>query len=809
MSKNTLNATSLETLLEESRSSGGSGSPVSAGSQPTQQHGQKLRGKMESYPEPNVNFVSANSSSGGSSKTIGLGIARRPSDNLLMNLAQEQQQHSGTMPQPPSRKKLISSQERPLSNDSIVTQNSNIFSSSTSSTAWSSNDSSRGSSIIDDLTTENVKRVGEEVSFAETDGESTIDLTSTAASEYSASTQQNLASHIHKQPQNTQQQPSKTRYMFTNSSLARSQTSFSSSNPSPLKNNFSRHSAPNRLFSKSTSALSQQQQRPQQQSTQPAVLTPSQRYRLRREQNKTALQNSIKQKEKYYDEQETLPSSPYSQADINENFIWNIPAASNSTNSFLMSLKPPPMKKSQSKQKIGFSRSSSQNSALSSESGQYLDYSEMPPMPIAGLSSTSDFQNFQQTSENLSSVYQHSSSKFSKSKLWERTSSMEVLPLQFKSASDEGMEDLRLVSEDKVQLCSPSRPTWLPPKAEIERKSHEEKINKTMSMASLDQLERSRGREEALVRDETNRQKVVLLLDRGISRQSSLRDLKKIVWDTPLVCDIRGDVYDILLQSDARIISQFYIQPFDKISKVMESMHFPRGKHIEIEKLISKIPGARPHSRSENLMLLLKLKSISNQGLLPGDAALFHHLLIDNAESDLGKVWEMANLIQLTCFNDSTGAKFDSRVVSPRGVVASYLSKHVEFKDEFNSECLNINTWWNILQWMDHEVFMWCLDVIVVHNSQPYKNAPVVAEKLANRTWDFYKSQHVVINYKVLASLMLNVLQNYHFGFNDLRSLGDLQDQEFRIPSAVGELLDTQFDREIFFKKWRHYYKKF
>ncbi|SCV06135.1 LANO_0H22870g1_1 [Lachancea nothofagi CBS 11611] len=796
--------TSLETLQEEAGVSGSSGPARIA----ERQQVRKLRGKSGAYPEPS-NVFGSTSGSDSSSKTIGLGIARRPSDNLLQNLAQEhqQQQQQHTMSQPPSRKKLVSNHERPLSNDSILTQNSNLFSSNASSTAWSSNDSSRGSSIIDELSTDNVKRVGDEASFAETDGESTIDLTSVVGSEYSASTQQNLPSHLPQQQ--PKQQQTKTRYVFTNSSLARSQSSFTASNPSPLKNNFNRNSAPTKLYSKSTSALAQQQPVHQQQSAQHQVLTPSQRYRMRKEQNKTALQNSIKQKEKYYDEQETLPSSPYAEdAEIGNNFIWNIPVASNSTNSFLMSLKPP-QKKNRSKSSIGFSRSSSQNSGLSETTAQYLDYNEMPPLPIAGLGGCSDFQSFQQTSDNLSSVYQHSSNKFSKSKLWERTNSMEVLPLQFKTASEEGMEDLRLVSEDKVQICSPSRPTWLPPKGEYERKSHEEKINKTMSMASLDQLDRSRERDECSIRDETNRQKYVLLIDRGLTRQSSLHDLKKIVWETQLMADIRPQVYDTLLQSEAKMISEQYIESFQKLSNVLNKMHFPHGKLTEIEKLVAKIPSTNPLQHQEDLVLLLKLKSISSQGLLPGDELLFYHFLIDCEEPQQEQIWDMVNLIQLTCFNDTTKEKFDSRVVSPRGVVAHYVCKNAEYESEFNSGCLNITTWWNILQRMEHSMFMWCMDVIVVHNSQCYKNSPVLREKTMNKTWDAYKSQHVIVNYKVLAALMLNVLLNYHFGFNNLQSLGDLRDQDYRIPCSMDQLLDDLSVHEVFLKKWRYYYKKF
>lgn len=381
--------------------------------------------------------------------------------------------------------------------------------------------------------------------------------------------------------------------------------------------------------------------------------------------------------------------------------------------------------------------------------------------------------------------------------------------MQFKTASDEGMEDLRLVSDDKVQLCSPSRPTWLPPKGENERKSHEEQINKTMSMASIDQLDKSREREERRVRDDTNRQKFVLLIERGLTRQSSLFDLKKIIWETPLLTSTRAQVYDTLLQSEFRLISEFFIESLQTLSGVLDKMHFPRGKETEIEKLISKIPSIQQLKRPEDLTYMLKVKSISSQGLLPGDELLFYHLLVDESFQSLDQVWEMVNLLQLTCFNNIMGEKYDTRVIGTRGVVAHYLSKNDDFKNEFNSRCLNIGTWWNILRHFDHPLFLWCLDLIVVHNSQCFKNGAIQREKFAGKPWDVYRSQNVVINYKILASLMLSVLLNYHFGFNDLLSLGDLQDPEFRIPCSMDALLDDFSVQDMFIKKWRHYYKKF
>ena len=88
------------------------------------------------------------------------------------------------------------------------------------------------------------------------------------------------------------------------------------------------------------------------------------------------------------------------------------------------------------------------------------------------------------------------------------------------------MEDLKLVSESKVSVVTNTRPSWLPPKDSVERKSHEREVRKTLSMASIEKLESNHRRHEQEIKDDTNRQKLVLLIDRGLNRKSSIQDMR-------------------------------------------------------------------------------------------------------------------------------------------------------------------------------------------------------------------------------------------------------------------------------------------
>lgn len=94
-------------------------------------------------------------------------------------------------------------------------------------------------------------------------------------------------------------------------------------------------------------------------------------------------------------------------------------------------------------------------------------------------------------------------------------------------------------------------------------------------------------------------------------------------------------------------------------------------------------------------------------------------------------------------------------------------------------------------------------------NSQPFKNSPINKEKYSEVNWDVYRDNKVLINYQILISFALNVLLNYHFGFNDLKSLADVKDKNFCIPISEENYLDIDEINSLFVGKWKHYFKKF
>ncbi|CCD23830.1 Sbe22p NDAI_0C01690 [Naumovozyma dairenensis CBS 421] len=775
-----------------------------------------------------------------SSKASGLGL-RRPSDNILRTLTNEENIGFNPGDFTPPRKELMTKNERPVSNDSIATKSTEIFSST------SSDLNSRSSSIDNEIGATDIGDNDESIDSIDVD--STIDHSYMVKKKHNLISLQNTST-IDEESMAVHHNPTR---LFSNGMRAQSQISVShinntyNNNNNNYNNNNNIHETrfglayannkaqqnnmtdgPKRLpnqrgglygHSNSTSAILANK----------VPLTPSQRYRLRREQHEVSIRKAIKKKEKYYDEQDEVLE--LKEGEIDDSLIWNIPMASFLTTSFLSktphstplaSTRNSPVHKQTIPDLHHEQRSHNYHHTDDNKEGKHhssdrnasvLAFYEMPTSPIPGINRVSDFQYIQQTSKNLSSVYLHSSEKLSKSKLSERTQSASCLPIEFKDASQKGMEDLLLVSNDKLHLVSQARPSWLPPKDIYEKKMHDKEITKKMSMASIEQLDKNKERDERILRDETNKQKYILLLERDVTRNSSLQSCKKMVWETAFSNETRYSMYSQLLQSKIGLITKNYIEPYKYVTELLGKMDFPKGKEVEIEKIISKGIKAKVSSskiiKSSDLMLLLKLKSISHQGLLPGDELLFHHFLISESFQSLEQVWEIVNLLQLTCFNDVCREKYDLNILNSRGVVAHYLMKDEGFKQEYTSACLNYNTWWNILERIDHSLFMWIIDIIVVANNQCFNKHPVKVESFKDKDWEYYRSKKVVVNYKILLSFALNVLLNYHFGFNDLAQLSSLEDKKFCIPMPLDELLDTSAINNMFVNKWQHYYKKF
>lgn len=55
-----------------------------------------------------------------------------------------------------------------------------------------------------------------------------------------------------------------------------------------------------------------------------------------------------------------------------------------------------------------------------------------------------------------------------------------------------------------------------------------------MSLASVDQLKYKQIQESYALKDKSNQDKYLKLLEKDINKKSSLNELKKLIWETPI-----------------------------------------------------------------------------------------------------------------------------------------------------------------------------------------------------------------------------------------------------------------------------------
>lgn len=189
-----------------------------------------------------------------------------------------------------------------------------------------------------------------------------------------------------------------------------------------------------------------------------------------------------------------------------------------------------------------------------------------------------------------------------------------------------------------------------------------------------------------------------------------------------------------------------------------------------------------------------------------GDNYLMHHFLLEGFS--LEQTWQMVNLLQLTCFNSITRDKYDNRIMQKKGVVGRYMRNDTAFEDEFDSRYLNYMTLWNCLARLDHALFLWVLDIIVAENAKVTSWTSDWNSQLQDVDWDTFRDKHVAVNYKILCSLTLSILLNYHFGWNNLLHLDELP-SKFKLVAPIDDYEPVRDQHVIFIKKWIHYYKKF
>lgn len=576
-------------------------------------------------------------------------------------------------------------------------------------------------------------------------------------------------------------------------------------------------------------------------------MTPSQRLRYRREQSKNKVKHTAYYKEYVYDSLENYEKSYYKHgniysakppaisdnsasalpkkkmnfvphtADSTNNLIWNVPISSTAV-----------MSMNQNKKTLGKNQSPDLTKPISNQKSISPRSSTMPMTPVYGVSSRKELiDGFNQTSLSLTDLYLFEINKQNKEKINERLKESEHLPSVLKEATEEGFDEAKFVSKEKLNSISSSRPSWLPVKETKENHKHEQEIYRTVSNVSIEKMNLNKkfSNLSTVVMDLLTKNNKLLRSNntkdtKMLNSNTVLTAFNKNIFEYPFIGNMenRLEVYEKVLMSEiykndifegtAMGLKAFKgidykseIQDTELQSDIKQALSHYDAKVNELNSLHAvkeKIPDFLLH-----LCYLKKVydgKSDLKTGIVLYELLLRSYGLLELQFSDIenlenkadinhvvNKIWDIEQLINKVCFNAIVKEKYDDRIMNKRGLVSQMMKLEYGFDSEFDSKNLNFDNFISTLVKLPYKLSLWVLDIIVLNNGICMNNSSFdyYKDKLTNKylndfnknkkdTVSYWANKYTKNNYKILVSLTLNILLDYHFGYDDFNELKEI-----------------------------------
>lgn len=470
-------------------------------------------------------------------------------------------------------------------------------------------------------------------------------------------------------------------------------------------------------------------------------LTPSQRYRLRRNKNQKKLRNYIIDKDPYLYENKQTQRDSDCDLDVDDSILWNIPRTHYSYLNPLDSTNVLP--------------------TVTDIPG--INVNGCPYKGLNGHRGSVYFNESKDISNminNLSNQYGVEVSKKSKSHLRDRYQSMESLPMELKELDSLGLEDMICVSSNKLKYLNQGRPIWLPPKTTDEIESYKTELENCMDAIYKDQMERHKWLNDYKKYIEKNYETLFSYngkKENGSNWFNNIKFLNRIVRKIPLPCELRYTIYMDLLKQNGSFES--FNEVYNRYERIASNDScYPYDKLLEIKNLIQdkcenkKIMTIDNERMLSTIFFLLKLKSISKQGLIKGDEIIIHHL-IKMDKLSIEQIWNLVQIIQNTINNtyENEYERYSQETTR--------IMKLWETKDDYK-----YIYWWDIMERIDNiDLFFWILDTIII----------------LIRTIDNSKTKQFL---KFMISLPLLITQRYHYGWDTLDSIHDTNDYRLLFP---------------------------
>jgi hypothetical protein len=337
-----------------------------------------------------------------------------------------------------------------------------------------------------------------------------------------------------------------------------------------------------------------------------------------------------------------------------------------------------------------------------------------------------------EVTQNITNLYNQRSASISKLiKISREQNMMYKLPNFIKSQSS--MEDLHLISPEKLNLIDQTRPINLPPKTTIDKSKHKKEFQKVLSIYEINTKNLNDARKKSNQFHMQNQQlwiKVVLsmidepdqkLFNKSFGNQK--HTIRKLAWDSNIPATFRFPFFMKILSSNCNshdsvntINNSFSLfdQKYENLSETIRS-----NKDVEFDKTIEAVMKRPlfdailkevnndfcPDEFASNFKYLLYIKSLSEFGLHKHDEIFLIPILLILFQNNqtLQEIYCMLELINQQIFDREFLAHFNKVLSKWNNLKASYSeSNHLyKFLSKFKSlsefDNMTSNTFFEIL----------------------------------------------------------------------------------------------------------------
>lgn len=443
------------------------------------------------------------------------------------------------------------------------------------------------------------------------------------------------------------------------------------------------------------------------------------RRRLQQQQRKSLTKA---EKDKLYDEDNDEITGPSQ--------MYNVPVANGSTASLFSSFN-----NRHSQTILRKAWAEAPNNVLSPsplpgnlETNRASVFSEGGASTSPALSTSSSFSNMSPVAQQLSNFYEyslqsHADDEFNR-RLKQVDSKIGVDQLQLQ---DLKVDDYRMISQEKLNMLTPTRPVWLPPKNSAEASKQEHDF-KRMIKHEGSRMQKESHRKQRIERDRTiGDARLEYLAGKESLTSSNVHEVKKLLWISQVSPAIRMTLF-------TKVLTYSYNVTSEQLNK-LPSIHIASAASLDS---INSMVDSTLHSYDDPKLIsalgsLLK-RTMPNKDWQYNSCKIALSLLsggFNNNDS-----LRVLHYVNDYVVDKKFVAKFNNNITTSR-TMATY-GKH--FMDDLNA--INMTNFVRLLNCLSDPIVYKLTNLLVIY-----------------------------ADYKLLHAFLLTILLHYHFGWNNVQLL--------------------------------------